>query len=246
LRDAGKELLLLTMLRNAPDHEDRQISERLLVERTPDGPVFHPRRPENSDLLPLLETARAGRCPTLFTLKDERKGERDGEQVVIEPVLGSGTVHLFGAGHVSREVATVAHRVDFRVEVYDDRSEFANRERFPQADAVHVPEDMATALDPTRIDPNSYVVILTRGHRYDMDVLARALRTGACYIGMIGSHRKRDTIYESLRKQGVSEEELSRVHCPVGLDIHAETPTEIALSIVAELVSFRAVQKNRP
>ena len=239
LRDTGKKLLLVTRLRDAPDHDGWLHSERLLVEQTPKGPVFHPRRPDNADLLlPLLEAGRAERCPTLFSLK--------GEQVLIEPVLGSDTVHLFGAGHVSREVAAVAHRVDFRVEVYDDRSEFANRERFPQANAVHVPADMATALDPTRIDPNSYVVILTRGHRYDMDVLARALRTGARYIGMIGSRRKPDKIYESLRKQGVSEEELGRVHCPVGLDIHAETPAEIALSIVAELVSFRAVQENRP
>ncbi|PTN37846.1 XdhC family aldehyde oxidoreductase maturation factor [Desulfonatronum sp. SC1] len=242
LRDAGKELLLVTLLRDAPDYEKQLLSERLLVEQTPEGPVFHPRRPENHNLLlPLLETAMAERCPTMFTIEDERENDR----VVIEPVLASGTIHLFGAGHVSKEVAALAHQVDFRVEVYDDRPEFANRERFPRAAAVHVPEDMAEALDPKRIDPNSYVVIITRGHKYDMDVLAQALRTEPCYIGMIGSRRKRDKIYESLRKQGFKEADLSCVRCPVGLDIHAETPAEIALSIVAELVSFRASMKDR-
>ncbi|GAB6058556.1 XdhC/CoxI family protein [Desulfonatronum parangueonense] len=237
LRDGDKRLLLVTLLQDAPDEKDRLLSQRLMVEQTPEGPVFHPHRPECHALLsPLLQSAMTERCPTLFTT--------EGLRVVIEPVLAAGMVHLFGAGHVSREVAALAHRVDFRVEVYDDRSEFANSKRFPLAEAVHVPKDMTTALDPARIDQNSFVLIITRGHKYDMDVLARALRTAACYIGMIGSRRKRDMIYKALRNTGFTQADLDRVHCPVGLEIHAETPAEIALSIVAELVSVRASRKN--
>ncbi|WP_045220104.1 XdhC family aldehyde oxidoreductase maturation factor [Desulfonatronum thioautotrophicum] len=237
LRATGKELLMISTLRDDPGEPGRLISERLLVERSTDGPVFHPARPVNHELLqPLLETAMAGRCAKLFSLETMR--------VVIEPVPAFTTIHLFGAGHVSREVAVLAQRVDFRVEVSDDRTEFANSQRFPQADAVLVPKDMATALEPTRIHPDSYVVILTRGHKYDMDILAQALRTEARYIGMIGSRRKRDAIYEALRGQGFTDTDFSRVHCPIGLDIHAETPAEIALSIVGELVNVRAANRK--
>ncbi|WP_158269649.1 XdhC family aldehyde oxidoreductase maturation factor [Desulfonatronum sp. SC1] len=234
-QETGEEPHLVTLLREDADGGGGLHTEHLLARRSASGFDFHPQRPDNAEeLTSLLEAARSGCCPTLFPV--------GGFRAVIEPILGKETLHLFGAGHVSKEVAALAHHVDFRVEVSDDRAEFANAERFPRAEAIHVPENMA--LDPSRISENSYVVILTRGHKHDMDILAQALRTNAAYIGMIGSRRKRDAIYTALRRQGFADTDLSSVHCPVGLDIDAETPAEIALSIVGELVKIRAANRK--
>lgn len=163
----------------------------------------------------------------------------DGESFLVEPVSSPGTVYLFGAGHVSQKVARLASFVDFRTVILDDREEFANRQRFPEADDIIVPDDFEQCLKDLPISGDSYLVIVTRGHRYDLTVLAQALQTGAGYIGMIGSSRKREAIYRALRETGVSEEQLARVYSPIGLPIEAETPEEIAVSIVAELIKVR-------
>ncbi|SMP65130.1 xanthine dehydrogenase accessory factor [Desulfonatronum zhilinae] len=244
-REQGGDWLLATVLRESPGGQAGLLSESYLVQRSASGLRFYPEQPDNPERLAslptsLLEKVRLECRPILCMAGDSR--------VVIEPIRAKETVHLFGAGHVAREVAILAHRVDFRVEVHDDRPDFANPERFPLADAVHVPENMGHALtqDGYRIDGNSYVVIVTRGHTHDMDVLAQALGTQAAYIGMIGSRRKRDAIYAALRGQGFRQDDLSGVHCPIGLDINAQTPAEIALSIVAELVKIRAIARSVP
>ncbi|MFZ0611020.1 MAG: XdhC family aldehyde oxidoreductase maturation factor [Desulfobacterales bacterium] len=168
-----------------------------------------------------------------------------GEYLVIsEPVAPPQTVFLFGAGHVAQPTARLAALVGFRVWVTDDRAEFANAERFPAAQEIRVAADFDTAFDGLSIDPGAYIVIVTRGHLHDQTVLRQALRTPAAYIGMIGSRRKRDKIYGALRRQGVTEADLKRVHSPIGLDIGAETPAEIGLSIVAELVRVRARKRG--
>ena len=159
---------------------------------------------------------------------------------LIEPIFGGGTVFLFGAGHVSQQVASLVQQVDFGCVVLDDRSEFANRQRFPAADEIIVLSSFHNATIDVIIDQNSYLVIVTRGHRHDETVLAQALKTRTGYIGMIGSRRKRDILYDNLRRQGVGQADLDRVHCPIGLPICAETPAEIAVSIVAELIAVRA------
>ncbi|MEW6439398.1 MAG: XdhC family aldehyde oxidoreductase maturation factor [bacterium] len=165
----------------------------------------------------------------------------EGHRFLVEPCGAPGTVFLFGAGHVSRPVAALAHLVGFQTVVLDDRAEFANRERFPAADEVCVLDSFEHAFRGLELDRNSYVVIVTRGHSHDRTVLTQALRSPAGYIGMIGSRRKRDAIYEALmRQEGFGREELERVHCPVGLSIGAESPDEIAVSIVAELILARA------
>lgn len=161
-------------------------------------------------------------------------------QILVEPTVAPVTLLIFGAGHVSLPTARMATEVGFRVIVADDRKAFANRERFSEIDDVVVLADFESALSKFAIDENTYVVIVTRGHRHDKTVLAQALRSKAGYIGMIGSARKRDTIYAVLRQEGVSEEDIARVHCPIGLAIGAETPEEIAVSIVAELIAHRA------
>jgi len=128
----------------------------------------------------------------------------------------------------------------FRTVVLDDRSEYANKERFPLADSVHVISSFEECLDDFDINCDSYIVIVTRGHLHDKVALAGALRTDAGYIGMIGSRAKRDAVYAALLAEGFEPEDLSRVHCPIGLAIGGELPGEIAVSIVAEMVRVRA------
>jgi xanthine dehydrogenase accessory factor len=132
----------------------------------------------------------------------------------------------------------------FRVVVIDDRAEFANAERFPDADEVCIIADFSRALDGLAIDADSYIVIVTRGHAFDRVVLEAALKTDAGYIGMISSRRKRDAIYAALTAEGISIEALARIHSPIGLPIGGETPEEIAVSIVAELISERYKKKT--
>lgn len=168
-----------------------------------------------------------------------------GSWILIDPVLPAETVFLFGAGHVAQPTARLAAFVGFRVQVVDDRVEFANTERFPDAHGIRVVADFGAALSGLAIGRDAFVVILTRGHLHDQTVLLQALNTEAAYIGMIGSRRKRDHIFHALLKQGVSETDLKRVHSPIGIDIRAETPEEIALSIVSELVRARAQRRSR-
>jgi xanthine dehydrogenase accessory factor len=163
-----------------------------------------------------------------------------GKRYLVESLCHEGTVYIFGAGHVSQQVAPLASLVGFSVVVLDDRQEFANRERFPQADEVIVLENFDEALKGLEINADSYLVIVTRGHAHDQTVLRQALPTPAGYIGMIGSRRKRDAVYENLGNEGFSRQDFDRVFSPIGLAIGAETPEEIAVSILAELIQERA------
>ncbi len=163
-----------------------------------------------------------------------------GQMLVIDPLPRSGTVVLFGGGHISREVARLAAHVDFQVVVCDDREEFAHPARFPEARAVHVVHEFRDLADIISCREECYLLILTRGHLYDQEVLGQALRTPARYIGMIGSRKKRDLVYANLRSQGFTKADFARVHCPIGTDIGSETPREIGISIVGELIAARA------
>lgn len=158
-------------------------------------------------------------------------------EVFVEPILPQPVVYLFGGGHVSTAVAKSAHAAGFGVVVVDDRAAFANQERFPMAQEFYTDFEDAFA----KISPNaaSYLVIVTRGHKDDMRVLAWAVRTEARYVGMIGSKRKVISVYKALEKEGYSPEEFERVFSPMGLDIGALSPEEIAISIVAELIAVR-------
>lgn len=167
--------------------------------------------------------------------------EHAGAAYVLEPWAGASPLYIFGAGHVSRPTAQVAALLGFRVTVLDDRPEFANPQRFPQAE-TRVLAGYDSCFAGLCSGPGAFVVIVTRGHVHDAEVLAQALGTRAGYIGMIGSRRKREAVYGRLRGQGFTDSDLARVHCPIGLDIGAETPEEIAVSIAAELVQARAGQ----
>jgi xanthine dehydrogenase accessory factor len=158
--------------------------------------------------------------------------------VYIEPIEPAPELYVIGAGHVGTELATLAHAVGFEVHVVDDREKFASRDRFPDVTAV-VAEDIPTWIARTALPPHAYVVIVTRGHTNDLDAL-RALATRELrYLGLIGSRAKVARIFEALQQEGVPAERLKRVHAPIGLDIGAVTPQEIAVSILAELIAVR-------
>lgn len=165
---------------------------------------------------------------------------REGRRYLVEPLCHESTVFIFGAGHISRKLAPLTKLVGFRTVVLDDRDDFANRERFPEADRIVVPASFESAMQDLDVDEDSYLVLVTRGHLYDRVLLGEALKTRASYIGMIGSRRKRDAIYSALSKEGFRSSDFERVKSPIGLDIGAETPEEIAVSVVAELIRARA------
>jgi xanthine dehydrogenase accessory factor len=161
-------------------------------------------------------------------------------KAVLDPIRRLITVYCFGAGHVAVPTAHIAALCGFRVVVFDDRADFANRERFPEADSIRVIQDFNRALEGLEIDADSFIVILTRGHKFDREVLEQSLKTRAGYIGMISSRRKREVIYKTLMDTGVTQAALDKVHSPIGISIGGETPEEIAVSIVAELIKVRA------
>ncbi len=158
---------------------------------------------------------------------------------IVEPLFDRTRLYVFGAGHVSQYIARMANMVDFNVVVIDDRKEYANAERFPEAAEIVV-GDFVEAFDSLSFTGREFIVIVTRGHSHDADVLRAALSRNARYVGMIGSRRKVQIIFDLMRESGYSDEVVSRVYAPIGLSIRAETPQEIAVSIVGQLIQIRA------
>jgi xanthine dehydrogenase accessory factor len=158
--------------------------------------------------------------------------------VYIEPIEPSPELYVVGAGHVGFHLARLAHEVGFRVHVIDDREKFANRERFPTATEI-VADDIPAWLDRTKVPPHAYVVIVTRGHTNDLEALRALAPRDLRYLGLIGSRAKVARIYEALTADNMPAEQLRNVHAPIGLDIGAVTPQEIAVSILAELIAVK-------
>ncbi|MGB9492564.1 MAG: XdhC/CoxI family protein [Terriglobales bacterium] len=167
-------------------------------------------------------------------------------EVFVEPILPPAELYIFGAGHVASSLYKIARVVGFDITIVDDRDAYANRERFPEAHEV-IAEDFERAAKRLTPSESSFIVIVTRGHRDDMRVMRWAVQTAARYVGMIGSRRKTITIFEELKKEGIPAHLFERVHAPVGLDIGAITPEEIAVSIMAELIAKRRnVERDLP
>jgi xanthine dehydrogenase accessory factor len=158
--------------------------------------------------------------------------------VFLEPILPGETLYLFGAGHLSQSTAAVAKMLGLRVVVIDPRPEYNNNDRFPNADSLVV-EEYDNAFSKLNVDENSYIVIYTPGHVSDEKCLQFAAGTAAKYVGMIGSKKKVKEVKERLRKKGVSQQQLDEIHAPIGLEINAQTPEEIAVSILAEITKVR-------
>lgn len=158
--------------------------------------------------------------------------------IFVEPIVPNPTLYVFGAGHTGLATYRIARSAGFDVVVVDDREAFANRERFPDAKGIVVAE-LDVAVLQLAPNPASYVVSLTPGHLTDLRVLRWAIGTPARYIGMMGSRRKVTGIFQELQKEGVPAQRLADVHAPIGLEIGADNPEEIAIAIVAELIACR-------
>jgi len=158
-------------------------------------------------------------------------------EIFIEPV-GSPVVIIFGAGHIAKSLVPLCRMAGLNTKVVDDREQFANRARFPDAGELIV-TDFETCFDRIEVTPTSYIVIVTRGHKYDQLVLSRAVRTPSSFVGLIGSKAKISRIFRTLLSDGVPRERLESVKAPIGLDIGSRTPEEIAISIAAQLIAHR-------
>jgi len=159
-------------------------------------------------------------------------------EVFIEPVLQTPTLFIFGGGHIAHALSQMAAIVGFKIIVIDDRPGFAVGERFPDAEkTLTVP--FKDSFNELKIEKGSYIVIVTYGHKNDQIVLEGALKTPARYIGMIGSKTKNKAVYDNLKSLGVKDEELSSIFAPIGLPIHAHTPEEIAVSILAQMIQVK-------
>lgn len=159
-------------------------------------------------------------------------------EVFIEPLEPAPDVYIFGAGHVGCSLARMSHEAGFRVHVIDDREKFANAERFP-AGVETVVDDIPGWIGAHPLPPTAYAVIVTRGHRHDLDALRGLAARPARYLGLIGSRAKIKRVFDALTEEGMPASALARVNAPIGLDIGAVTPQEIAVSILAELVAVK-------
>ncbi len=162
----------------------------------------------------------------------------DKMEIFVEPLLTAPTLVIIGAGHVGAAVAQLAKTLGFRIVIIDDRPEFVTPENFPPADE-RIAGDLVEKIREVAIMSQTYVVLVTRAHALDTQLLGAIVEKPAAYIGMLGSDRRANAAKDALRKQGVSEQALARLHMPIGIEIAAETPQEIAVSIMAEIIKIK-------
>jgi xanthine dehydrogenase accessory factor len=177
-----------------------------------------------------------------FAIETYQTADGDSLQIFLEPVLPTPTVYVFGGGHVSFFVVRAAKLAGFRAKVIDDRPAFANAERFPDADATIV-MDFEQVREAFDFGQDDYVVLVTRGHQHDQRILEQIYDCQARYLGMIGSKSKISKMWKRLEARGIDRQYLDRVHAPVGLNIGADTPEEISISIMAEIIRERRLGK---
>ncbi len=180
-----------------------------------------------------------GRVPAPLLLTKAVQVSIDGHLYYSEPLVQKGRVYIFGGGHVAQALVPVLSRLDFRCVVYDDREMFCNFQVFPDAEQC-ILGDFTRISEYLSVEPQDYVCIMSRGHEYDYMIQKQMLRTPAHYIGVMGSRRKKEIIQKKLLQDGFSAEEISRIITPIGLDIQAETPAEISISIAGQLIQERS------
>ncbi|MEW6209111.1 MAG: XdhC/CoxI family protein [Acidobacteriota bacterium] len=178
--------------------------------------------------LSVIQSGRSAR----MKLKDEKL------DVFFEVIAPPAEIVIVGAGHIAQPLSRMAKIMEFEVTVIDDRSNFANRSRFAEADRIIV-DDIEKAVSEIPIGSATHIVLVTRGHQMDQAALLKVISSRAAYIGMIGSRRRVGAVFDYLRRQGVAQELIEKVYAPIGIDIGAETPDEIALSIMAEIIKLR-------
>lgn len=211
----------------------------------PEGNALTPSLPLDEKVLQTFSASVAAGKPELFTISPQGDVVEDsiarGEEwprIFVDVQPGLQTLLICGAGHIAQPLCEIGHMMGFRTIVVDDRWAFANRERFPRATEVRV-GPFAEVLESLDINEHTFVVVVTRGHNWDETCVRTALKKNPGYLGMIGSKRRSKATLERLVEQGYSPEALSRIHTPMGLDIAAETPAEIAVAIAAEIVRVR-------
>lgn len=192
-----------------------------------------------------LQTLKSGKSRIVKHDLDDKQGADTGMvcggnmEFFMEPLLGSGRLYIFGGGHIAQALSQLADLTDWSYAVIDDREEFCNVQRFPNAEELAV-QHPAVFAESLLLSDKDFVVVITRGHEHDYEIVRQILRKPSAYLGMIGSKVKRREIFGRLQESdGFSEEDLQKIHSPIGLDIKAETPQEIALSIMAELVKIK-------
>lgn len=190
-----------------------------------------------------IESLKNGNAQTLsYTMADPSRGDPGvcggTVEVFVEPILPPAMIVVIGGGHVGKAVVHLAKWLGFRIAVSDDRPEFCNPESVPGADAYY-PVEMGKLTEHLKVTPRTYLVITSRGSSVDVQGLPSLLESDAAYIGVIGSKRRWLTTVKALKEKGVSEERIGRVHSPMGLELNAETPEEIAVSIMAEVLMLR-------
>jgi len=207
---------------------------------------------EEAALADARDASRRRSVDSLFYAADgsrisrrEAESAGGGYQVMLERHEPAATLVIVGGGHIGKALATIADLCGFSVVVVDDRPDYANQERFPEADRV-LCGDFAEVLRGLPIDANTYVVTVTRGHKHDEESLRQVVGSPAVYVGMIGSRRRAAAVLQHLIDEGLDPEVVGRVHTPIGLDIGAETPEEIAVAIMAEVVRVRRGGSGRP
>jgi len=197
-----------------------------------------------------LQSIKDGQARSLaYNMSDPARGDPGvcgGQvEVFVEPIFPPPLLVVIGAGHVGKAVAHLAKWLGFRVAVSDDRAEFCNPETVPNADEYHV-VTMDKLPQRLHIDKQTYLILTTRGSTIDAAGLAPLLESPAAYIGVIGSKRRWATTAKALKEQGVSKSKIARVHSPMGLELQAETPEEIAVSILAEVLMLRDKGSGKP
>ena len=243
----NEPVALLNVVRSQAEGAPPESSKMVLWE---DGRVAGSFGKEwDEQVLPDARAALARGEPQSFiypkTGPRTRRAEQAASFEVYVEVVRPPTLLIAGGGHVGGFVAKLGKLVGFQVAVVDDRPEFANRERFPDADQI-ICEEFIPALEAFPITETTYVVVVTRGHKQDEASVRAVATSNAAYIGMIGSRRRAGAVMKLLRESGVPKEALERVRTPIGLDIHAETPEEIAVSIIAEIIMARFGGTGRP
>ena len=227
----GGAPVAVASLMNVPDGSELVVGSKLLVREN--GSTAGSLGDEKLDANAMNEARRL-----MAMGKNDYITAESGAEFFIEAYTTPPTLVLAGGGHVSKAISNIASTLGFRIFVIDDREEFSSAERFPEAEQTVV-SDYGSAFEKLPIGTNSFIVIATRGHRYDASATASAMRTPASYVGLLGSKRKTILIYEELFAQGFTMDEVQAVRSPIGLNISARTPEEIALSIMSEIVGFR-------
>ena len=234
IRDNGEDCVLGTLLNNDNIIEDKVIFKRNNV-NLDEWDV------KNFSVIPTLQQS----ILNAYRKNEIVRLELESGEMFLEPIFSKPRLIVFGGGHVSKFVSHFAAVVGFEIIIVDDREKYANLNRFPEAVGT-IAADYNSVFDRLNITPSTYIVIVTRGHKYDEIVLEQALKTNAKYIGMIGSKRKVRVTFEHLREKGFSDAQLKLVHAPIGINIGAATAEEIAVSIVAELICIRREMHKPP